>query len=325
MPKAVQRDEEYMKGKDPEINGKFFVGPLERGYGHTLGNALRRVMLSSLQGAAVTAVKIKGVQHEYSTIPGVVEDVAHIILNLKNLRLKLDADESAVLRLSVQGEGEVKAGDIDENPDVSILNKDMHIATIGSDSKGLEMELYVNAGRGWVSSDKNKKDDMPIGVIPLDSYFSPIKKANFNVESDRLGENTDFEKLIVEIETDGSINPEDSLAYAAKLLINHFSIFVNFEGELAEEEDKKVDEEKLRIKKLLDMRVDELELSVRSSNCLRLANIHTIRDLVRNQEQDMLKYKNFGRKSLIELTNILNNMGLGFGMDVSQYDDLDED
>jgi DNA-directed RNA polymerase subunit alpha len=241
-------------------------------------------------------------------------------MNLKQLKIKLNADEEARLRIDVQGEGEVTAANIESNPDVEVLSKNLHIATLNGNAH-LSMDLYVHEGRGYKSSETNKKPDDPIGVIPIDAHFSPVQKVNFKVDQARVGDRTDYDKLILEIWTDGSMTPEDTLAYSAKMLQNHLNIFINFEGDLATAEEVKVDENKNRIRNLLNMRVDELELSVRSSNCLRLANIHTLRDLVKNQESDMLKYKNFGKKSLVELNQILHNLGLHFGMDVAQYDE----
>jgi DNA-directed RNA polymerase subunit alpha len=297
--------------------GRVIVEPLERGFGHTIGNALRRTLLSSLQGAAVISVKMDDVLHEYSTVQGVVEDVTDIILNLKQLRLKLVADEDTILRLDVSGEGEVHASDIEKNPDVEVLNPDLHIATINSDAK-LKMEMRVSDGRGYVPAEMNKRDDDPVGTIPIDALFSPITRVNYAVENTRVGQRTDLDKLIMDIWTDGSLSVEDAMGYAAKLLFDHMNIFINFEGELEPVEEKITDKKVDKLRQLLKMRVDELELSVRSNNCLRAANIHTLADLVRNQESDMLKYKNFGRKSLIELNQVLANLGLQFGMDVDK-------
>jgi DNA-directed RNA polymerase subunit alpha len=225
-----------------------------------------------------------------------------------------------MLRLDVQGKGEVKAKNIEDNPEVDILNPDQHIATI-NEKANLNIEIRIREDRGYKEAEQNRREEDPIGIIPLDAYFSPVLKVNYNIENTRVGQRTDFDRIEVEITTDGSINPEDALAYGAKLLQNHFSVFVNFEGELLDVEETKVDEEKQRIQNLLNMRVDELELSVRSSNCLRMANIHTLRDLVKHPESEMLKHKNFGRKSLIELNQILASMGLSFGMDVADYEE----
>ncbi len=296
-------------------HGKFVIEPLERGWGITIGNALRRVLLSSLQGAAVISVRIEGISHEFDILEGVKEDVAEIILNIKKLRIKLLSDDAATLKLDVSGEGEVTAASIESNPHVEILNTDLHIATLGENGS-LTIEMKIQDGRGYVVSEELKKEEDPIGVIPLDANFSPVTKISFEVTDTRVGQRTDFNSLIIEIWTDGSLEPEDAMAYAAKLLVDHLEIFINFEGELESAHEEVKDDEIERLRNLLKMRVDELELSVRSSNCLRLANIHTLADLVKNPESDMLKYKNFGRKSLIELNEVLSNLGLHFGMDV---------
>jgi len=316
--KALHMPKGIVKEKGDSKYGKFVIEPFERGWGITVGNALRRVLLSSLQGAAVVSVKLEGVQHEFSTLEGVKEDVAEIILNIKQLRVKLLSDEDATLRLDISGEGEVRGEHIEANPDVQILNPELHIATLGKNGS-LTMELRVSDGRGYVISDELKREDDPIGVIPIDANFSPVTKVAYEVSDTRVGQRTDFNRLEMDVWTDGSIDPEDSMAYASKLLVDHLEMFINFEGDLEAAEEVVKDEEKERIRQLLKMRVDELELSVRSSNCLRCANIHTIADLVRNQESEMLKYKNFGRKSLIELNEVLSNMGLSFGMDVDYY------
>ncbi len=312
MPKGITKE------KGDSKYGKFFIEPFERGWGITVGNALRRVLLSSLQGAAVVSVRFDGVSHEFSALEGVKEDVAEIILNIKQLRVKLLSDEDATLRLDISGEGEVRGEHIEANPDVQILNPELHLATL-SKNGSITLELRVSDGRGYVISDDLKREDDPIGVISIDANFSPVTKVSYEVSDTRVGQRTDFNKLEMEVWTDGSIDPEDAMAYGAKLLVDHLEMFINFEGDLEAAEEVVKDEEKERIRQLLKMRVDELELSVRSSNCLRCANIHTIADLVRNQESEMLKYKNFGRKSLIELNEVLSNMGLSFGMDVDYY------
>jgi len=316
--KALHMPKGIVKEKGDSKYGRFVVEPFERGWGITVGNALRRVLLSSLQGAAVVSVKFEGVQHEFSSLEGVKEDVAEIILNLKQLRVKLLSDEDATLRLDISGEGEVRAEHVEPNPDVQILNPELHIATL-SKNGSLTLEMRISDGRGYVVSDELKREDDPIGVIPIDANFSPVTKVSYEVSDTRVGQRTDFNRLEMEVWTDGSIDPEDAMAYASKLLVDHLEMFINFEGDLEAAEEVVKDEEKERIRQLLKMRVDELELSVRSSNCLRCANIHTIADLVRNQESEMLKYKNFGRKSLIELNEVLSNMGLSFGMDVDYY------
>ncbi len=314
MPKEVRCEE----STNPERYGKFVLEPFERGWGITVGNAMRRVLLSSLQGAAVTAIRIDGVAHEFSTISGVAEDVTDIVLNIKQLRVKLLSDGPETLRLDVSGEGAVTASAIEVNSNVEILNPDLHIATL-SGNASLTIEMTVTDGRGYVVADELKTENAPVGTIFLDANFSPVKKVAFRVSDTRVGRQTDFNRLELEVWTDGSISPEDAMAYAAKLLVDHFDLFINFEGDLERADEDGDNEEKGRIASILRMRIDELELSVRSSNCLRMANIHTLGDLVRNKEQDMLKYKNFGRKSLVELNEVLASMGLSFGMNVEEY------
>ncbi|MDR2578618.1 MAG: DNA-directed RNA polymerase subunit alpha [Chitinispirillales bacterium] len=316
MPKGVKLD----NPKDEPNYSRVTIEPLERGWGHTVGNSLRRILMSSLQGAAVVSVRIDGAPHEYSVLDGVTEDVADIILNLKQLRLKLLADEDTTLRLEVKGAGgdvNVKASDIEGNAGVEILNPDLHIATINADAK-LNIEMRVSDGRGYVSAEQNKREEDPLGTIPIDSLFSPVTKVNYEVINTRVGSRTDLDKLILDIWTDGSISVEDALGYAAKLLYDHLDVMINIEGNFLPVEEKVRDEKAEKLKQLLKMKVEELELSVRSGNCLRAANILTLADLVKNQESEMLKYKNFGRKSLVELTTVLTGMGLGFGMDVEK-------
>ena len=316
MPKEIRREE----SADPGRYGKFVLEAFECGWGVTVGNAMRRVLLSSLQGAAVVSIRIDGVSHEFSTIPGVAEDVTDIVLNLKQLRVKLLSDAPETLRLDVNGNGEVTAAAIEANQNVEILNPDLHIATLRGDAS-LSIEMKVADGRGYVIADDLREEDAPLGTIFLDANFSPVTKVAFHVSDTRVGQHTDFNRLELEVWTDGSITPEDAMAYAAKLLVDHFELFVNFEGDLEGAVEQVQDEEKSRVANLLRMHVDELELSVRSSNCLRMANIHTIGELVRNKEQDMLKYKNFGRKSLVELNEVLSSMGLSFGMNIEDYQD----
>jgi len=313
MPKQVSPDAENTDGY-----GKFVIEPLERGFGLTLGNSLRRVLLSSLQGAAISAVRIDGVLHEFSTLPGVIEDVTEIILNLKQVRLKLLGDGPKKGTFEMKGKGEVRAGDIKVDAEVEILNPDLHIATLNRDGD-LRMEVEINGGRGYVSADQHSATDRPIGVIPIDSVFSPVTKVNYNVEATRLGQRIDYDKLTVEVWTDRSILPSDAVAMAASILKDHFSLFIHFEERIVMDEPEDVDVEIVKVRKMLEKPVDELELSVRSSNCLRAAEIKTIGDLVQKSEPEMLKYRNFGRKSLKEIQDILSEMGLGFGMDVSKY------
>ncbi|MGH7742504.1 MAG: DNA-directed RNA polymerase subunit alpha [Candidatus Eiseniibacteriota bacterium] len=313
MPKQVSPDSENTDGY-----GKFVIEPLERGFGLTLGNALRRVLLSSLQGAAISAVRIDGVLHEFSTLPGVIEDVTEIILNLKQMRMKLLGDGPKKGTFEMKGKGEVRAGDIKVDAEVEVLNPDMHIATLNRDGD-LRMEVEINSGRGYVSADLHSQTDRPIGVIPIDSVFSPVTKVNYNVEATRLGQRIDYDKLTVEVWTDRSILPTDAVAMAASILRDHFNLFIHFEEPIQIDEPEDVNVEIVNVRKMLEKPVDELELSVRSSNCLRAAEIKTIGDLVQKSEPEMLKYRNFGRKSLKEIQDILGEMGLGFGMDVSKY------
>jgi len=313
MPKQVVADPGNTTGY-----GKFVIEPLERGFGITLGNALRRVLLSSLQGAAITAVRIEGVLHEFSTLPGVIEDVTEVILNLKQVRLKLHGDGPKRGLFEASGKREVKAGDLQSDPDVEILNPDLHIATLNRDGD-LRMEVDINGGRGYVSADQHSQTDRPIGVIPIDSLFSPVTKVNYHVEATRLGQRIDYDKLTLEVWTDQSIVPADAVAWAAKLLRDHFEMFIHFENEPIIEGEEEEDPQLALARRQLEKSVEELELSVRSSNCLRAAEIKTIGDLVVKSESEMLKYRNFGRKSLKEIQDLLAEMGLSFGMDLSRF------
>ena len=315
MPESIELDESSYTN----TYGKFTVHPLERGFGVTIGNALRRVLLSSLPGAAITSIRLEGILHEFSTIPGVVEDVAEIILNLKQVQFKLISKRPDKVVLDLEGPKDFKAIDIqDGTTDFEILNPDLHIATLGKDAK-FRAELKIGRGKGYVPAEENKLPDQPIGTIPIDSIFSPVTSASFKVENTRVGQKIDYERLTLEIKTDGSITPDDALTYAGKILKDHIQLFINFDIEPEHEDSPEIDEEMLRIRKLLKMGVDELELSVRSHNCLMAANIKTIGDLVKRDEQEMLKFRNFGRKSLSELTKILEEKGLYFGMDVDKY------
>jgi len=313
MPKGIKLD-----NPDGIPNySRVTIEPVERGWGQTVGTALRRILMSSLQGGAVVSLRIGDAPHEFSTLVGVTEDVTDIVQNIKQLRLKLLADEDVTLRLEVTGKGDVKASDIEKNSGVEILNPDLHIATINDDAR-LKIEMRVSDGRGYVSAEQNKREDDPVGTIPIDSMFSPIIKVNDRVENTRVGQRTDFDKVILDIWTDGSISVEDAVGYAAKLLYDHLAVLINIEGDFLPVEEKVRDEKAEKLRSLLKMKVDELELSVRSNNCLRAANIVYLADLVKNQESDMLKYKNFGRKSLVELNAVLTNMGLTFGMEVDK-------
>jgi DNA-directed RNA polymerase subunit alpha len=306
---------DYEKETLTSTYGKFVAEPFERGYGQSVGNSLRRILLSSITGAAVTSVKFEGVSHEFSSISGVVEDTTEIILNLKELKIKLFKPGTKTLRLSVKGERNVVAADIQGDADVEILNPQLHLATLTEDDAALDLEIEVADGRGYSPSERNKREGQPIGVIPVDSVFTPVTQVKYSVESARIGQMTDYDKLIIEISTDGRIHPEDALAHASKILRDSLQIFINFEEEPIQQDDSMSEEEE-RMRELLSESVEELELSVRSANCLKTANIKTIGDLVRKSESDMLKYKNFGRKSLNEIKEILGGMGLSFGTDV---------
>jgi DNA-directed RNA polymerase subunit alpha len=313
MPKQVEAD-----AANTDRYGKFELSPLERGFGITLGNALRRTLLSSLQGAAITAVRIDGVLHEFSTLPGVVEDVTEIILNLKQVRLKLHGDGPKKGLFELKGKGELKAGSLQADSEIEVLNPELHIAGLNKDGD-LRMEVEIGGGRGYVSADSHAATDRPIGVIPVDSLFSPVTRVNYEVEAARLGQRIDYDKLTLEVWTDGSIMPRDAVAWAAKILKDHFMLFIHSELPMEVEDDVEEDEEVVRVRMKLERSIEELELSVRSSNCLRAAEIKTIYDLVQKTEGEMLKFRNFGRKSLKEIQDILGDMGLSFGMDVSRY------
>ncbi len=320
--KVLQMPESYVIDADVsnETFGRFVIEPLERGFGYTLGNTLRRVLLSSLQGAAVVACKFGNqVLHEFSAIPGVVEDATDVVLNLKQMRFKHLGDGPRTGIFRQVGEGTIKAGDLQISSDIKVLNPDLPIATIDKDGE-LEIEVEVATGRGYVTAEQHTKaGQRPLGTIVLDTHFSPIKHVTYSVESARIGQRIDFDKLILDITTDGSILPQDALAMTAKILRDHFNLFVKFEETFEEEEEEKVDEEFTRIKALLERSVDELELSVRSANCLRAARLRTLGDLVQKSEQEMLQYRNFGKKSLKEIEDLIEGMGLHFGMDVSKY------
>ena len=304
--------------------GKFVASPLERGFGITLGNSLRRVLLSSLQGAAVTKVRFDNVLHEFSTITGVVEDVTDIILNIKELKLKLSNTHEETLYIDIKGPKTVTAADMTVSPNVEILNPNLHIATLNG-NVSLKAELTVKMGKSYISAEQNKSAEDPVGVISIDSIFSPITRVNYNVTNARVGQRTDYDKLILEVWTDGSVKPDDALAFAAKTLKEQLQIFINFD-ELPEptyEEEKPMIEEGPKLNPNLYRRVDELELSVRSANCLANASIHFIGELVQRSEQEMLKTKNFGRKSLNEIKEILTEMNLVLGMKIDGYDSKD--
>lgn len=314
-PKRLQVESETLT----DFFGKFSAEPFERGFATTLGNSLRRVLLSSLQGAAIGSVRIKGVLHEFSSIPGVTEDVSEIILNLKGVRLRLHGQENRNIRVVKKGAGVIRAADIITDPNVEIMNPDHYIASCGDDAD-VEMDMVVKLGKGYVPADRNRDEKAPVGTIPIDSIFSPIKKVNFTVTNARVGQITNYDKLILDVYTDGSVRPDDAVAFAAKILKEQLQLFINFEEgiepleEESEEESKKINENLYRT-------VDELELSVRAANCLKNANIELIGDLVQRSEAEMLKTQNFGRKSLNEIKDILADMGLGLGMNIENFPD----
>jgi DNA-directed RNA polymerase subunit alpha len=311
-PKRLATDTETLTDK----YGRFYAQPFERGFGTTIGNALRRVLLSSIEGAAVTAIKIEGVLHEFQSIPGVVEDATDIILNVKQVPFKLSGDGPKAIYLKADQAGEITSGMIETDADVEVLDKNVHIATVSEGGK-LDMEMRLKRGRGYVAADKNFDEDLGLGFIPIDSVHSPVRKVNYTVEAARLGQITDYDKLDIEIWTNGSIAPADALGLAAKLLKDHMTIFINFEEEL---ETEARGEDKPQIKnENLNRSVEELELSVRSYNCLKNANIQTIGELVQKTEAEMLKTKNFGRKSLNEIKEILASMGLSLGMKIDEH------
>jgi DNA-directed RNA polymerase subunit alpha len=297
--------------------GKFYAQPFERGFGTTIGNSIRRALLSSIEGAAVTAVKIEGVEHEFSSIKGVTEDATDVILNLKQIPFTLHGDESKTLTIMKSGEGEITSADIESDGDVEVLDSDVHIATLSKDGE-LNIEMRLKRGRGYVSAEYNNDEDLSLGYIPIDSVHTPIKKVNYNVEKTRQGSNTEYDKLTIEVWTDGSVKPDDSIGLAAKLVKDHMSIFINFEEDEEEFAFEDIARPPLLRNDLLDRSVDEMELSVRSYNCLKNAEVRTIRDLIRRSEKDMLNTKNFGKKSLNEIKDMLHGMGLDFGMDFDE-------
>jgi DNA-directed RNA polymerase subunit alpha len=314
-PKRLELEKETLT----PFYGKFTAEPFERGFGITIGNSLRRILLSSLQGAAITSVKIDGVLHEFSAVPGAKEDITEIILNLKEVRLKLHTEGPKTIRVKAEGPKVLKAGDIITDDAVEILNPDHYVATLSRDGK-LSMEMVVKVGRGYVPAERNKEENQPIGTIPMDAIFSPVKKVNYTVTNARVGQITDYDKLTMEVWTDGSLNPEEAVAHAAKILKEQLSIFITFEEEEeAEMSYSEDEEEKEGLNENLLRSVDELELSVRSANCLKHANIRLIGDLVQKTEAEILATKNFGRKSLNEIKEILSEMGLSLGMKLDNW------
>lgn len=296
-----------------ERYGRFSAQPFERGFGTTIGNSLRRALLSSIEGAAITAVKIEGVEHEFSSIRGVVEDATDVILNLKQIPFKLHGAEAKTLTIHRDGAGEVTSADIEHDADVEVLDPSVYIATV-SEGGSLTIEMRLKRGRGYVTAERNFDEDLSLGYIPIDSVHTPVKKVNYTVEAARLGQNTEFDKLTIEVWTDGSVKPDDAIGLAAKLIKDHMQIFINFEEDTDEFAYQNIERPPLPRNDVLDRSVDELELSVRSYNCLKNANIRSIRDLVQRSEREMLATKNFGKKSLNEIKEILHGMGLDFGM-----------
>jgi DNA-directed RNA polymerase subunit alpha len=317
--KGFQRPKrlDYVRDTLTDHFGQFHAQPFERGFGTTVGNALRRVLLSSIEGAAVTAVKIDGVLHEFSPIPGVVEDATDIILNIKQVPILMHVDRTKTLTLKVDKPGEVKAGDIETDADIEILEPDVHIATV-SEGGSLNLEMRVNRGRGYVSADRNFDEDLGIGWIPIDSVHSPVKKVNYVVEAARLGQTTDYDKLTVDVWTNGTVTAKDAVSLAAKLIRDHLNIFINIDEPAENAPEELPDQPAAVANEHLDKNVEELELSVRSYNCLKNANIQTLRELVQKTEPEMLRTKNFGRKSLNEIKEILLSLGLNLGMRLGQ-------
>ncbi len=310
MPKRLELDQ----ATATDTYGKFYAEPFENGYGHTLGNSLRRVLMSSIDGTAVSNVKFGGAMHEFTTVDGVVEDVAQIIMNLKRLVLRSETRQPKVVTINVSKKGDVTAANIEHDDTIEVISKDMHIATLTKDTK-FSVEMEVIKGRGYLPAERNKKEDAAIGTIPVDTSFSPVVKVNYYVEETRVGQMTDYDKLVLEVWTNGAMTPEEALLYASNILQRHLDIFVNY-GEIPEEEEVEEEEEDEAFRDLINKPISELELSVRSCNCLEAANIQTIGELVSKSESVMLKYKNFGKKSLNEINDILAGMALSLGMDV---------
>ena len=299
---------ECVEQSDDNTYGKFVVEPLERGYGVTLGNSLRRILLSSIPGAAVTSIKIDGVLHEFSTVPGVKEDVAEIILNIKTLALKSNSDEPQIIIIDATEEGEITAGDIITTDAVEVLNKDLHIATLDVDSR-LYIEMVVETGRGYVSADKNKKEGLPIGTIPIDSIYTPVHKVNFAIEDTRVGNNTEYDKLTMDIECNGNIKPADALSLAARILVDYLQLFIGLNDNIRDMQ-VMIEKEEEEKDKVLDMTIEELDLSVRSYNCLKRAGINTVLELTQKSKDDMMKVRNLGKKSLEEVQEKMGTLGL---------------
>ena len=320
MPRLVEVEKESLS----DTYGMFIVQPLERGFGVSIGHALRRVLLSFIQGAAIKQVNIEGVHHEFSTIAGVREDVPEIVRNFKEVAIRYRGEEDRVLRVERTANGALVAKDLEVDPSVEVMNPDLHIATLDKGAS-LKMELTVGYGRGYQFAEENKIPDQPIGAIPLDTNYSPVLKVHYEIENARVGRRTDYDKLIMEVWTDGSVHPEDAMSQAAQILTEHLSLFINFIEEPEGTEEKEVDEEAKKIVQLLQTPVEEIELTVRSANCLKAAGITHLRDLVSRTEAEMLQYRNFGRKSLNELQKILEENNLSWGMDLTPYDGIEID
>lgn len=312
MIKFEKPDIQCLEVDEKRNYSKFVCEPLERGYGVTIGNSLRRILLSSLPGTAITSIKIEGVLHEFSTIPNVVEDVPELIVNLKDVRLKMDGNEERVIRIDAK-EGEVTAGDIITDGVVEVLNKDLHIATV-SEGGHLVIEMTVNTGRGYNTAEQNKKEGQDISVLPIDSIYTPVKKVNYSVENTRVGQMVDFDKLVIEVWTDGSLKPYEALSLAAKVMTGHLELFIDL-SEAAKNTQVMVEKEESKKEKVLEMTIEDLELSVRSFNCLKRAGIVTVEDLVNKTQSEMMKVRNLGKKSLDEVTNKLHSLGLDFAPD----------
>ena len=320
MPRLVEVDKETLT----DTYGSFTMQPLERGFGVTVGHAIRRVLVSSIQGAAIKSVSVEGVQHEFSVVKGVREDLPEIVLNLKEVAIRYHGEEDRILQVEAKGPKELVAGDLTVDSAVEVLNPDLHIVTLGKEAH-LRMEVAVGRGRGYVFAEENKLPEQPIGTIPMDANYSPVLKVNYDIEHARVGRRTDYDRLNLQVWTDGSLRPEDAMAQGARILIEHLNLIANFQTEPVPDPEREVDDEVKHIAKLLAMPVDDLELSVRSANCLRAAGITNLRELVSRSEAEMLKFRNFGRKSLNELGEILDEMNLAWGMDISRFEDVELD
>jgi len=314
--RSLIKPKKIVQEKVTKTYGRYSIEPYEKGFGITVGNALRRVLLSSIEGSAVVGIKIEGVTHEYATMPGVLEDIVDIILNVKSLDLKLHTHDQRKIRIEKKGEGNITAADIIGDPNVEVLDKSQHIATVTDPNVEFKMELYVERGVGYVPAEELKEKFDEVDIIPVDAVFTPIRKVNFWVDNARVGHSTDYDKLFIELETDGSVNPEDAIGFAAKIIKDHMDLFINFDEPEYEDEEEEVDVKNEQILELLDKSIEELELSVRAYNCLKNAEIKTLAELCSKTDAEMLKTKNFGRKSLEEIKKVLSELGLSLGMDL---------